>query len=63
MIVLEEKGRIQMPIEKEISIVQKATVYDLQRILDNGEEGKTYTFEEIKKIMDAYIAGTEQSPE
>ncbi len=49
-----------MPTEKEISIIQKATIYDLQKILDNGEEGKVYTVEEIKSLMDAYIKGTEQ---
>jgi len=49
-----------MPSEKEISIIQKATIYDLQKILDSGDAEKTYTIEEIKKIMDAYISGTEQ---
>lgn len=49
-----------MPSEKEISIIQKATIYDLQKILESGEEGKTYTVDELKKIMDAYVKGTEQ---
>lgn len=49
-----------MPTEKEISIIQKATIYDLQKILENGEAGKTYTVEEIKHLLDAYIQGTEQ---
>lgn len=49
-----------MPTEKEIAIIQKATIYDLQKILENGDENKTYTVEELKKLMDAYIKGAEQ---
>lgn len=49
-----------MPTEKEIAIIQKATVYDLQKLLQNGEEGKTYTVEELVSLMDAYIKGAEQ---
>lgn len=49
-----------MPSEKEIAIIQKATVYDLQKILENGDEKKSYTVEELKNLMDAYIKGTEQ---
>lgn len=49
-----------MPSEKEIAIIQKATIYDLQKILENGEEGKTYTVEELIKLMDAYIRGAAQ---
>ncbi len=54
------KGVNNMPTEKETLMIQKATVYDLQRILDKGESGKTYTAEEIKELMDAYIKGAEQ---
>ena len=48
-----------MPTEKEIVIIQKATVYDLKRILKENPE-KTYTMEELEKILDAYITGAEQ---
>ena len=48
-----------MPSEKEIVIIQKATVYDLKRIIE-AEPDKTYTAEELKKILDAYISGVEQ---
>ena len=48
-----------MPTEKEIVIIQKATVYDLKRILEESPD-KTYTVEELKKILDAYITGAEQ---
>lgn len=49
-----------MPTEKEISIIQKATIYDLQKILETGDSDKLYTVDELKKLMDAYIKGTEQ---
>lgn len=49
-----------MSVEKGITMVQKATVYDLQKLLQNGEEGKTYTVEELISLMDAYIKGAEQ---
>ena len=40
-------------------MIQKATVYDLQKIIENdGKE--TYTVEEIKALMDAYIVGAGQ---
>jgi len=48
-----------MPTEKEVVIIQKATVYDLKRIIESGEK-ETYTAEEIKELMDAYIKGAEQ---
>ena len=48
-----------MPTEKDTLIIQKATVYDLQKIIEKGEK-ETYTPEEIKELMDAYIAGAQQ---
>jgi len=48
-----------MPTEKEIVIIQKATVYDLKRILESSGK-ETYTADEIKELMDAYIKGAEQ---
>lgn len=49
-----------MPTEKEVIIIQKATVYDLLKILKSKNPDKTYTLEELEKIMDAYIEGAEQ---
>ena len=49
-----------MPSKEEIAVVRKATVYDLQKILDRGEKDKTYTVEEIKALMDAYVTGADQ---
>jgi len=48
-----------MPTEKETLMVQKATVYDLQKIVEKGEK-ETYTKQEIKELMDAYILGAQQ---
>lgn len=48
-----------MPTKEEILIVQKATVYDLKRII-HDVPGKTYTEEELNKLLDAYITGKEQ---
>ena len=48
-----------MSREKEIVIVQKATMYDLKRILEQ-EPDKTYTVEEPKQLIDAYIQGVEK---
>ncbi len=48
-----------MPTEKETLMIQKATVYDLQKIIEK-EKKETYTPEEIKALMDAYIAGAQQ---
>ena len=48
-----------MPSEKEIVIIQKATIYDIINIIKEKPE-KTYTTEELKRILKAYIAGAEQ---
>lgn len=48
-----------MPPEKWTLIVQKATIYDLMRIIEENPD-KTYTREELKKLFDAYITGAEQ---
>ena len=45
--------------EAEIAIIQKAAMYDLIEILETDPE-KTYTPEELKKIIRAYIAGKEK---
>ena len=48
-----------MSSEKEMLMVQKATMYDLKRILEQDPD-KTYTVEELKQLIDAYIQGMEQ---
>ena len=48
-----------MSMDSEALFIQKATVYDLQRIFERTEKSN-YTVEEIKELMDAYIKGAEQ---
>ena len=48
-----------MPSEKEILMIQKATMYDLLQII-RADPDKTYTPEELEKIITAYIAGIQQ---
>ena len=48
-----------MSSEKEIIIVQKATIYDLMRII-KGNPDKTYTAEELEQLLHAYIQGLEK---
>ena len=48
-----------MPTEKEVILIQKATMYDLKRILEQ-EPDKTYTVEELIQLIDSYIQGAEQ---
>lgn len=56
----ESKGGCKIPSNEEIAIVRKATVYDLQKIPDRNKKGKTYTVEEIKALMDAYVTSADQ---
>lgn len=50
-----------MPTEKETIMIQKATIYDIQKIFKGRRaEGKTYTLEEIEEVTDAYVTGLEQ---
>lgn len=48
-----------MLTEKEVLLIQKATMYDLKRILEQDPD-KTYTVEELKALIDAYVSGAEQ---
>ncbi len=48
-----------MSMDSEALFIQKATVYDLQKILERTDKAN-YTVEEIKELMDAYIKGAEQ---
>lgn len=47
-----------MPTEKEVLLIQKATMYDLKRMLEQNPD-KTYTVEELKALIDGYISGAE----
>ena len=48
-----------MPTENERKDVQKAMAYDLLRILKESP-GKSYTYEELEKLIDADISGLKQ---
>ena len=48
-----------MPTENDRKDVQKAMAYDLLRIFRKGPE-KSYTYEELEKLIDEYISGLKQ---
>lgn len=48
------------PSEREIVLIQKGTIYDIQKIFKNGEEEQTYTAKEIEDLTDAYVKELEQ---
>ena len=55
-----------MPTKDEILVVQKATVYDLQKLYaqaakEKAKEGKQVTEEDFILMSDAYIKGAEQA--
>jgi hypothetical protein len=56
---LKTKEANNMPSEKEIIMMQKATVYDLLQIIKSNPD-KSYTVEELENILAAYIKGLEQ---
>ena len=52
-----------MSSEREILVAQKAAMFDLKRILKEAlkkDPEKTYTYEELENLIDAYITGLEQ---
>ncbi len=48
-----------MPTENERKDAQKAMAYDLLRVFKENPE-KTYSYEELEKLIDAYISGLKQ---
>jgi len=49
-----------MPPDRESTDIKKAMAYDILKIIKSGEPGKSYTADEIEKIIDAYITGLSQ---
>lgn len=47
-----------MPTESGIVMLQKATVYDIRRILEEDPD-KTYTLQELRRILDDYVIRVE----
>jgi hypothetical protein len=48
-----------MLTDNEIIVVQKATAYDIKRIIHNTPN-TTYTCEELEQLLDTYIANEEK---
>lgn len=48
-----------MPSEKELVMYQKATIYDIIRLIKKDPE-KAYTAEELEELLNAYAEGLEQ---
>ena len=48
-----------MPGEKEITMIQQATIYELRRLLDNNDKN-SYTKAELCKLLDAIAETKEQ---
>ncbi|MCI9553021.1 MAG: hypothetical protein HFE94_05750 [Acutalibacter sp.] len=46
-----------MPTEKEILIIQKAAMFDLIDILESDDGKDSYTTEELKALIRAYLKG------
>lgn len=49
-----------MSTEKEIIMYQKSTVYDLLQLIEKDPD-KSYTVEELRELLAAYVKGLEQS--
>lgn len=45
--------------ESERLEAKKSMAFDLCMILDDSEEGKTYTAEDVEELIKAYIKGLE----
>lgn len=54
-----ETGDGSIPTGNDRKDIQKAMAYDLLRIFRKDPE-KTYTSEELEKLIDAYISGLKQ---
>lgn len=48
-----------MPTENERKDIQKAMAYDLLKIFKK-DPAKSYTYEELEKLIDAYISELKQ---
>jgi len=46
-----------MPTDREFNEIRKAMAYDLIDIIESSTEKKSYTPEEIKAMIKAYITG------
>lgn len=49
-----------MPIDREEADIKKAMAYDLIDTIESNPSKQTYTPDEIKTIIKAYISGLEE---
>ena len=49
-----------MPTDRGSTDIKKAMAYDIINVIESDTEKKTYTPEEIKALIKAYIAGLNQ---
>ena len=54
------KGGSTTETEAARQDTRKAMAYDLLYILKRNEKGKTYTYEEIEALIEAYLTGSEK---
>lgn len=54
------KGDSTTETEAARQDTRKAMAYDLLQILKRNEKGKTYTYEEIEALIEAYLTGSEK---
>ncbi len=52
--------RISMPTDRESIEIKKSMAYDLIDIIESSEGKESYTPEEIKALIKAYITGMSQ---
>jgi hypothetical protein len=52
--------RISMPTDRESNEIKKSMAYDLIDIIESSEGKESYTPEEIKALIKAYITGMSQ---
>ena len=54
----DTKGVNSMPSEKEIKIIQQATIYELRRLVKKS--GKNYTNDELCDLLDTIAEAKDQ---
>lgn len=55
----KERRLLDMPTEKETKMIQKCTIYDLRRLISNGDK-ETFTKEELCRWLDSIADAKDQ---
>lgn len=58
--IYHKKEVYNMPTDRESNEIKKSMAYDLLEIIESASDKETYTPEEIKTIIKAYITGLTQ---